>query len=235
MQCLEQMQAGPSAGRNGERRRARRRDRRYPPRKIVVVEQRPAALERPPADALDFNRDRRPHRATRRGQGHRHVDGEARLNKEPLALLQNDVMKETKILGHGEGRGDLARRVGPDRGDLEGNRLVFTSVIFRLCHLPSAPDRAPDELELGVGRQSFRRDPHRRTGRAMLGRYRHMPEKAVRRRERRLGAELRGCGSRRQQCGDAKGPAYRGAKPPDHRALTWGVRKCRRSRSAVTV
>ena len=102
-------------------------------------------------------------------------------------------MQETEILGHGEGRGDLPRRVGPDRGELEGGRQVFAAVIFRLRHLPAALDRAPDELEIRVGRQSFCRDPHRCPGRAMLGRNRHMPDKPVQRGKRRLTADLRGC------------------------------------------
>src|SRR5271155_2594496 len=44
VQHLKQVHAGPSAGRNGECRRARRRDRRYPAREIVVVKEHPAAL-----------------------------------------------------------------------------------------------------------------------------------------------------------------------------------------------
>src|ERR1700720_3635566 len=117
------MRARPSTGRNGEPRRARRGHCRYPAGEIVVIEQHPAALERPPADALDLNRDRRPYRAARWRQGHRHIDSEAGLSEEALALLQYDVVEEAKILGHGEGHGELARCVGPRRRDLESGRL----------------------------------------------------------------------------------------------------------------
>src|ERR1700758_96934 len=57
---------------------------RYLAREIVVVEQYPAALERPPTDALDVNRNRRPHPAIRRRQHYRHVNGETGLDEKSL-------------------------------------------------------------------------------------------------------------------------------------------------------
>jgi hypothetical protein len=67
---------------------------RYLAREIVVVEQYPAALERPPADALDVNRNRRPHPAIRRRQHYRHVNGETGLDEKSLGPLQDDIVHE---------------------------------------------------------------------------------------------------------------------------------------------
>ena len=199
VQHLEHVQAGRSTGRNGKRSGARGGDRRYPAREMVVVEQHPAVFEGPPSDALDLDPDRGPHRPACRRQGHRHVDGEGGLNEKALALLQHDIMQEAEILGHGESRGKPACRVAPDLGELESGGHIFAAVIFPLRHLPAALDGAPDKLKFRLARQPFRRDLHRRTRGAMLGRDRNMPDEAARRGERCFAAELRDCASRHQQ------------------------------------
>jgi hypothetical protein len=150
--------------------------------------------------------------------------------------LQHNVVHEAEILGNGEDRGDLAGRIGPYRGDLVRDGLVFSAVIFRARYLPAALHRAPDQLKIRVGRHLFRNDADPRARWVMLGRNRHAPDETMQRGEGHLAADLRGCARRRQQCDGKKNAARGSARTLDHRALTWReVRKCRRSRSAVTV
>src|SRR5262249_6841384 len=105
-----------------------------------------------------------------------------------------------EILGYGKGYGKPALRIAPERRDLEGGRRVLAAVIFPLPHFPATSYGAPDELEFRVGRQPFCRDLHWSARRTMLGRHHHPPDKAVRRGERRLAAELHSCRSRPQHC-----------------------------------
>ena len=170
VQHLQDVHAGPAGRGDREARRAVRRHRGDPAGEIVVVEQIPRIDERPPADALDLDGDRRADRPALRRDLHRHVDREAGLGEQAAALLQHDVMHEAEIFRYNEVRTEAPGLVSLRLGDLVGDRPVLAAVIFRVGDLPGAVDRAPDELELLFGGQSLRGHRHRRARRAVLRR-----------------------------------------------------------------
>ena len=143
-----------------------------------------------------------------------HVDVEPGLDKQAVRALQHDVVLEAEVLRDGEIRGKLPGRVSPDRGDFVGDRPVIPAVIGRAGHLPAALDGAPDQLKVGIGREPFGGHAHRGADRAMLGADRHMADKAPRRGERHLAAELRAGGGRQEQRKSQHAAARGGAQPP---------------------
>src|SRR4029077_811749 len=118
-----------------------RRHRRDPAGKIVVVEQIPRIDERPPADALDLDGDRRADRPALWRDLHSHVDREAGLGEEAAALLQHDVMDEAEIFRYQEFRTEAPGLISFRLRDLVGDRPILATMVFRVSDLPRAVDR----------------------------------------------------------------------------------------------
>jgi hypothetical protein len=103
---------------------------------IVVVEQHPAALERPPADTVVLNRNRRPHWAIRQRQRYRYVDGETGLDEKSLGPLQHDTCTkhEAEVPRNSEEGGALAGRSPPHEQRRRWRRRTGPRLRRGRCH-----------------------------------------------------------------------------------------------------
>ena len=139
-------------------RRAARVGGRDPSDFLVVPVHHPRALQRPPAESLDANFDRRADRAFSRVHLERLAHLDPTLGERHAVFRQRSPRERRRSLpgsGSGATPGHRIRLLRCARRPICVGELLPAEAVVVLDH-PAAGHRSPDQIELSIGRQSFR-------------------------------------------------------------------------------